>query len=854
MKNNYPSSLLAALIFISALILMATVTRGQVVGGADVNLSQRAGHDSECAIGKNPTNKLQLFASCNTNGTGMFAARSTDGGVTWIAFDAADQTIADGDAGQGPAACCDPTIAWDSFGNLYLTYIDDGLDNIVTIISTDGGATFNNLASFGPASVDQPTVVAANTSAPGAPVALWIVWNQSGQMRARGAAVTGLGAASVGAFGAMQTIPGTANCSFGDIAIAPTGAVVQTCTTLNGTGDSPENILVNTDADGLGAGNFGAAVTATATNVGGFDTIPAQAARTIDAEPSLGYDSNAASPHFGRLYMAYTDEVVDESNNTDIMLRFSDDNGATWSNPAIRVNDDATTRSQFLPKLAVNSDSGNVAICWHDSRNSATNTAMQEFCAISNRDLFPAFIGANAPISDGSSTSSGTANPGNAAIDFGDYSGLTYFRGLAHPIWADASNSTGNNPNTTTRFDAYTDRVTGGAAANEGDPHITTVNGVHYDFQSSGEFTVLRGSDGLEIQTRQTAISTNSTLGPNGHTGLTTCVSLNSAVAARVGTHRVTYQPNLNGQPDPSGLQLRIDGVLTPLGPAGISLGPDGRVSKAGDGIKIDFPDGTILVVTPLFWSTYGVWYMNVNVYRTTAVLGVMGAITQGTWLPRLPDRSSMGPRPAGLNQRYQDLYEKFADAWRVTKTTSLFDYAPGTSTATFTIDSWPMQNQQCVLPEKPPVKPLDRETAFKLCRPVVGKGRQEDCIFDVIVTGEPGFAKLYLNTERLQNGLTTTNLVSSNDRPSTNKPATFLAQVSTTLVRGREPPAGTVQLFVDGERTGRPVTLDKAGRALFRSVKIKPGEHRVSAAYIPAPDSVFVSSSSADLNFFVAN
>jgi hypothetical protein len=44
-------------------------------------------------------------------------------------------------------------------------------------------------------------------------------------------------------------------------------------------------------------------------------------------------------------------------------------------------------------------------------------------------------------------------------MDFGDYSGLTFVQGVAHPIWGDISNSTGDNPDGTSNFDAYTDRV-----------------------------------------------------------------------------------------------------------------------------------------------------------------------------------------------------------------------------------------------------------------------------------------------------------------------------------------------------------------------------------------------------------
>ena len=199
-------------------------------------------------------------------------------------------------------------------------------------------------------------------------------------MVARGAAVTGLNA--VGAFNALQTIPGTAQCSFGDVAISPAGVVVQACQNPVG-GQGPSTIRVNIDADGLGPGNFGATIAATTTNVGGFDFLPVQNARSIDAEAGLAYDNNPASPHVGRLYLVYTEETVHENHDMDIMLRFSDNNGANWSAP-IRLNDDpaAPIRSQFLPKISVDDTTGNVGVCWHDARNSAGNNSMQVFCTV----------------------------------------------------------------------------------------------------------------------------------------------------------------------------------------------------------------------------------------------------------------------------------------------------------------------------------------------------------------------------------------------------------------------------------------------------------------------------------------
>lgn len=827
----------------SVLLLASSAARAQIFSGIDRNLSQKSGADSECAIAKDPTNKLRLFALCNTGGPGLFAARSSDGGVTWTYPDAADKTIADGNAGQGPSACCDPTLAWDSFGNLFITYIGSALNTIETILSTDGGATFTNLASFS-GSVDQPTVVAANTTDPTAPVAVWVVWNQSGSMVARGAKVTGLGAANIGAFTALQSIPGTSNCSFGDVAIAPNGAVVQTCETPTG-GQGPATILVNTDADGFGAGNFGAAVTATTTNVGGFDFITPQNARSVDAEAGLAFDSNPASPHAGRLYLVYTEEVVDENNDTDIMLRWSDDNGATWPGGPIRVNDDpaAPIRSQFLPKIAVNSDSGNIAVCWHDARNSGTNTAMQEFCTTASRmDATPIFQ-PNAQVSDGASTSTG------AGVEFGDYSGLTYFMGFFHPIWADTSNSTANNPDGTANFDAYSDRAGWNPLANEGDPHITTADGVHYDFQSAGEFVALRDDEGLEIQTRQTAVATTFNPGPNPYTGLATCVSVNTAVAARVGKHRVTYEPNISGVPDPTGLQLRVDGVLKTLGAEGLNLGDGGRVTNApaGNGIEIDFPNGTSLIATANFWSSQSKWYLNVQVFHTGATEGIMGAVARGSWLPLLPDRTSLGPMPTALHQRYVDLYEKFADAWRVTNETSLFDYPSGASTETYTLRSWPQESPPCVIQDQTPAEPLDLDVAREVCRPIIGKNRNADCVFDVAVTGERGFAKGYLLSQQIELGSTTTTLVDDKDPTAPNAPVTFVARVVRKVSTGKDTPTGVVQFTLDGSNVGEPIELDSNGRASWKTSGLKLGLHRARASYLPSNSSAFLASSSRE-------
>lgn len=272
--------------------------------------------------------------------------------------------------------------------------------------------------------------------------------------------------------------------------------------------------------------------------------------------------------------------------------------------------------------------------------------------------------------------------------------------------------------------------------ASTGDPHITTINGVHYDFQSAGEFTFLRQPKNMEIQVRQTPVATNGA----------TCVSINSAVAARVGKHRVTYEPNLNGIPDPSGLQLRVDGKLVELGRKGIDLSQRGRVTKTevAGGIRIDFYDGSYLVVTPGWWADQQKWYLNLSfIPNSDDGFGIAGAIKPDNWLPNLPDGSSMGPLPKNPHDRYVAINHKFADAWRVNDKNSLFDYAPGSSTNTFTNRSWPSEFPPCAVEGITPAEPIAENIAKLLSQEVRG-GEFENCVYDVMVTGNPSFATTY--------------------------------------------------------------------------------------------------------------
>jgi hypothetical protein len=326
--------------------------------------------------------------------------------------------------------------------------------------------------------------------------------------------------------------------------------------------------------------------------------------------------------------------------------------------------------------------------------------------------------------------------------------------------WSTTASNAPDGTNTCEQHYRFHVTSTGGGW---GDPHLTTVDGVHYDFQSAGEFTALRKDD-FEVQTRQTAVPTATVPITNEYTGITHCVALYTAVAVKFGKSRVTLQPGLaSGEADPDAMQLRINGTLTTLGRTAIVLRSggdspgvagasgtrgtfDGIIRKNADGtIEMTDAGGTQVVVTPAFWNSQHLWYLNVNVYQTSAILGTMGKIAAGSWLPALPDGSSLGPKPESVDQRYQDLYETFADGWRVTDTSSLFDYAQGQNSATFTLDEWPRNHpQSCELEGQPSVQGTTAAEAAAACVNVTDPRQKADCDFDVAITGNTGFGRSY--------------------------------------------------------------------------------------------------------------
>lgn len=263
----------------------------------------------------------------------------------------------------------------------------------------------------------------------------------------------------------------------------------------------------------------------------------------------------------------------------------------------------------------------------------------------------------------------------------------------------------------------------GNCGASNGDPHLTTINGYHYDMQGAGEFVMLRSKSGFEVQTRDVPPSRQ---GPKA-------VTFNSAVAMRINGTRITVGMDASKYHLPV---VRANGQQVKKANA-----HRGRVTITQDAlatVTVSAPGQPKVVVRPL--SRWGL-HLFVDVPKNMAA-GMSGllASTQGQRLATrdgdLIDLSSDGSAN-GDHALGDRLYQRLAESWRVTSSESLFDYQPGQSTATFTDRS---------VPDLSVAQPTAAQLSAgkTVCEKITPNWLRDECAYDVAVTGDHSIADGY--------------------------------------------------------------------------------------------------------------
>ena len=438
--------------FLSAVSSAAAITVGPIVDATPLRYSQVAPQ-----IAVNPLNSqdLVMVAQNVENQAAIPVEYSFNGGQSWTRNYITGNT--DGLPANNPRV--DPRVAFDSYGNVYVAYEVAASYTEIRIVvarSSNDAVTFSAVSTaVGGAgcNADYPNIATGPAAANSRKQAIWISYTDYADpnaIRVKAVYATSSGLGQLSSFSSPQGV-GAAGGDVANLAVGSSGQVaIAYETQQNPTG--PDNIMISVNAKGTNGGGFNRNYLASTTNVGPYDPIPAEPNRTIDAVPQVAFDRSGDSTD-GRLYLVYTDAVAPGSADTNIELRYSDNLGASFS-PALRVNDDTTSNSQFLPALAVDQTTGNVGISWLDARNSPANNTVQEYAAISTTHA--ASVQPNFMVSSGTSNQAG-ANTDGQSWDYGDVTGACFANNRFIVAWADNSNVLGQNPDgTDSFFDVYT--------------------------------------------------------------------------------------------------------------------------------------------------------------------------------------------------------------------------------------------------------------------------------------------------------------------------------------------------------------------------------------------------------------
>src|SRR2546429_5495427 len=198
------------LAFAGALAIAALATAAAPIPNFDTSV--KPGNEAEDAIAVNPTNPSNVVTMSTLADVvaGLSTNVSFNSGRTW-----SRRVIGSTAADPLGEICCDEQLAWDRFGNLWMTYLVNTSGDVLVALSTDGGTSFTKVADIVTKFGDQPSIADG-------PNSVWVSYTASPgkQIQAFGAHVTGLG--EFGSFTAPENVPSPgSNCDYGDTAVGP---------------------------------------------------------------------------------------------------------------------------------------------------------------------------------------------------------------------------------------------------------------------------------------------------------------------------------------------------------------------------------------------------------------------------------------------------------------------------------------------------------------------------------------------------------------------------------------------------------------------------------------------------------
>jgi hypothetical protein len=264
----------------------------------------------------------------------------------------------------------------------------------------------------------------------------------------------------------------------------------------------------------------------------------------------------------------------------------------------------------------------------------------------------------------------------------------------------------------------FTESTAGGAmsacaaATSIGDTHLSTANGLFYDFQSSGDYVLAQAEPSFLVQARQVS---GAPTWPNA--------SINTAVGTQMGKSRIAVCL-------PS--QLNVDGQNTEIA--------DGKSFSTADGVDIWRQGNAYTILDQNGNAVRAVLnssYINVSVgfgRWPTTVTGLLANADN--------DVNKIAARNGTVLTNpfnFQDLYQNYGESWRVPQGESLLSVCGD-------------RGVQRGNPEKPffakdlPREVYNRTRAVCVAAGVKGDALLDACTLDVAVIGNDEAAKVFVS------------------------------------------------------------------------------------------------------------
>ncbi len=265
----------------------------------------------------------------------------------------------------------------------------------------------------------------------------------------------------------------------------------------------------------------------------------------------------------------------------------------------------------------------------------------------------------------------------------------------------------------------FTESTAGGSPSNcaastsVGDTHLTTLSGLLYDFQATGDFELLETKSGFVVQNRQVSGAPN---WPNA--------AVNSAIATKVGQTSVAVCLTPR--------KLVVDGKDKLLRQGQVELLADGtQISQSGNSYLIRGASGD--------WVKADV---NANYINVKVGLGQWPIQAQGLLVNANSDPNQVATREGNILKipfSFEEFYHRYGESWRVKPADSMLNVCG--------------ESRQSSLPTKPfYAKDLDLQLAKRvqtICNKAgVKKGPLlEACMIDVAFTGRASAATIHAKT-----------------------------------------------------------------------------------------------------------